>query len=147
MIASPQSHVRGDFEITTDPARLDAEAIHDFLTHSYWALGRTLDVVQKSLDNSLCFGVYHQQRQIGLARVITDYATYAYMCDVYILEDYRGQGLGTWLISCVVQHPILKELRRFSLTTRDAHELYRRFGFTEVTDASRYMNLRKPGPG
>jgi ribosomal protein S18 acetylase RimI-like enzyme len=145
---TPQSHFRGDFEITTDPSRLDATAVHEFLANrSHWAIGRTLDVVQKSLDNSLCFGVYHQKRQIGLARVITDYATYAYMCDVYILEEYRGQGLGTWLVGCVVEHPILKELRRFSLITSDAQELYRKFGFAEVTDASRYMNLRKPGPG
>jgi ribosomal protein S18 acetylase RimI-like enzyme len=140
-----QSFTRADFEITTDPARLDAIAIHDFLAHrAYWAEGRPLDTVRRSLANSLCFGLYHIHRQIGLARVVTDYATYGYLCDVYVLEEYRGQGLGVWLIDCVLTHPGLQNLRKFSLTTRDAQELYRRFGFTEVTEPHRYMNLRKP---
>lgn len=143
-----QSAKRGTFEISTDPARLDVNAIHDFLSnHAYWALGRSLAAVQRSLEHSLCFGLHHVHRQIGLARVVTDYSTYAYMCDVYVLPEYRGQGLGTWLIGCVVQHPDLQDLRKFSLTTRDAQELYRKFGFTEVTEPHRYMNRRsQPAP-
>jgi ribosomal protein S18 acetylase RimI-like enzyme len=109
---------------------------------AYWALGRPLETVQRSLQNSLCFGVYQGDRQIGLARVITDYATYGYLCDVYVIDEYRGRGLGVWLIGCVLRHPGLQSLRKFSLTTRDAQELYRRFGFTEVTEPQRYMNLR-----
>ena len=139
-----QSFQRGDFEISTDPNRLNANAIHEFLSQrAYWAIGRPLETVLRSLQNSLCFGVYHYDRQIGLARVITDYATYAYLCDVYIIEDYRGQGLGVWLIDSVLKHPGLQKLRKFSLTTRDAQDLYRRFGFTEVTEPHRYMNLRQ----
>ncbi|MEX2285066.1 MAG: GNAT family N-acetyltransferase [Gemmatimonadota bacterium] len=138
-----QSFQRDQFEITTDPARLDGSAIHEFLSQrAYWAIDRPLETVQRSLDNSLCFGLYHGTAQIGLARVITDYATYGYLCDVYVLEDYRGCGLGVWLIECLLQHPGLEDLRKFSLATRDAQELYRRFGFTEVTDPHRYMNLR-----
>ena len=138
-----QSFQRDDFEISTDPDRLDANAIHEFLSQrAYWAIGRPLETVLRSLQNSLCFGLYHHNRQIGLARVITDYATYAYLCDVYIVEDYRGRGLGVWLIDSVLKHPGLQNLRKFSLTTRDAQELYRRFGFTEVTEPQRYMNLR-----
>jgi ribosomal protein S18 acetylase RimI-like enzyme len=145
---SIESHLRGEFEVTTDPERLNARAVHDYLSnHAYWALGRPLEIVERSLANSLCFGLYQGSHQIGLARVITDYSTYAYMCDVYVLEEYRGRGLGTWLIGCVMQHPVLQRLHRFSLVTRDAQELYRKFGFTEVTDQKRYMNLRKPGPG
>ncbi|MGH7466596.1 MAG: GNAT family N-acetyltransferase [Longimicrobiales bacterium] len=139
-----QSSTRGEFEITTDPARLDAVAIHDFLSnHAYWALGRSLETVQRTLANSLCFGVYHGEQQVGLARVITDYATYGYLCDVYVLPEFRGRGLGFWLIDRVLQHPELQTLNKFSLVTREAQELYRRFGFTEVTDPHRYMNLRK----
>lgn len=139
-----QSFQRDAFEVSTDPHRLDVLAIHEFLSQrAYWAIGRPLETVLRSLQNSLCFGVYHNDRQIGLARVITDYATYAYLCDVYILEEYRGNGLGIWLIDSVLKHPGLQNLRKFSLTTRDAQELYRRFGFTEVTEPQRYMNLRQ----
>jgi ribosomal protein S18 acetylase RimI-like enzyme len=138
-----ESFSRGEFEVSTDRDRLDAVAIHDYLAfHSYWALERPLETVRRSLENSLSFGLYHNQRQIGLARVVTDYATYGYLCDVYVLEEYRGLGLGAWLIECVLKHPGLQELRKFSLTTRDAQDLYRRFGFTEVTEPHRYMNLR-----
>ena len=136
---------RDDFVIDTDRDRIDALAVHDYLAnHSYWAEGRPLAVVQRSIENSLCFGLFHRDRQIGLARVVTDYSTYAYLCDVYVLEEYRGRGLGKWLIGCVVAHPDLQGLRKFSLATRDAQELYRPFGFTEIDEPHRYMNLRRP---
>jgi ribosomal protein S18 acetylase RimI-like enzyme len=139
-----QSFERNGFAVSTDRQRLDPIAIHDYLCNrSYWAEGRPLETVRRSLANSLCFGLYDQDRQIGLARVVTDYATYGYMCDVYVLEDYRGKGLGKWLVECVMAHPALQNLRKFSLATRDAQELYRRFGFTEIEDPKRYMNLRK----
>ena len=138
-------HRQDGFLVSTDPARLDAEAIHAFLCHrSYWAEGRTLEAVRRSLANSLCYGLYQGDRQIGLARFITDYATYAYVCDVYVEDAFRGQGLGKWLMQCALAHPGLQGLRKISLVTRDAHELYRRFGFTEVEEPTRYMNLR-PG--
>ena len=142
-----QTFTRGAFQITTDPARLDLDAIHDYLSnHAYWSLGRSRETMQRALANSLAFGLFHDQQQIGLARVISDFATYAYLCDVYILDQYRGQGLGTWLIDCVLKHPDLRDIVKFSLVTRDAQALYRKFGFAEVTDPRRYMNLRRPQP-
>src|SRR6516162_3442312 len=121
---------QGEFLISTDPARLDAKLIHDFLSNcSYWAAGRPLDIVQRSLANSLCFGLYKQRQQIGFARVVTDRATFAWICDVFILETYRGQGLGRWLMDAVVAHPALRSVKRLLLATRDAHGLYSRQGF------------------
>lgn len=116
-------------EISTDRSRLDVGYIHRYLSEqSYWAVGRSRDVVEKSLANSLCFGVYAGARQVGFARVVTDYATFAWLCDLFIDEAYRGQGLGKRLIEAVVAHPALQGLRNFILATRDAHELYRRYG-------------------
>jgi GNAT superfamily N-acetyltransferase len=130
---------RGRFTISTDPARLDVDAIHAYLSRSYWAAGRPREVVARSLTGSLCFGLYDGERQIGFARAITDRATYAYLADVYILEEYRGHGLGEWLIETVVSHPDLQGLRRFGLVTQDAHGLYRKFGFAELTHPERHM--------
>ena len=138
-----REYKRGDYFISTDRAKLDVAAIHDYLSNrSYWAEGRPLETVERSIQNSLCFGLYHQDKQVGLARVVTDYATYGYLCDVFIVEDYRGRGLGKWLVECVLSHPALKGLRKISLATRDAQDLYRQFGFTEIEDPNRYMNLR-----
>jgi GNAT superfamily N-acetyltransferase len=126
---------RGKYSISTDKTRLDVGLLHDFLSHSaYWALGRPLPVVEKSIEHSLCFGVYADDAQVGFARVVTDYATFAWLCDVFILDAYRGQGLGKWLIECIVAYPDLQGLRRFVLATGDAHELYRRYGGFEVLD-------------
>jgi GNAT superfamily N-acetyltransferase len=136
---------RDGFTVSTDPARLDVDAIHAYLTTSYWAEGISRDLVARSLLHSLCFGLYEEERQIGLARVITDRATYAYLCDVYVLPERRGRGLGVWLMECVMEHPDLQGLRRFSLATRDAHELYRRFGFTELPDPERHMVISRRG--
>jgi GNAT superfamily N-acetyltransferase len=133
---------RGEYRISTDPAKLDPPAVQAYLTHSYWAQAISLETVKRALHNSLCFGLYHRDTQIGLARIISDYATFAYLCDVYILESYRGKQLGKWLMECVMMHPELRNLRRFSLATRDAHAFYRRFGFQPVGRPERLMEIR-----
>src|SRR5262249_19007618 len=137
---------RGDFVISTNPALLDVPLIHDFLAHdSYWAAGRPLDVVQRSLENSLYFGLYESGRQVGLARVVTDRATFAWLCDVFVLEPYRGRGLSKWLIECVLGHPALQGLRRVLLGTHHAHGLYQRYGFTPLADPSSFLEVFRPG--
>lgn len=136
---------RDGFTVSTDPARLDVGAVHAFLTTSYWAEGIPRETVERSLRNSLCFGLYEGDRQMGLARVITDGTTFAYLCDVYVLPELRGQGLGTWLMECVMAHPDLQGLRRFSLVTRDAHELYRPLGFQELRSPENHMEIVRPG--
>jgi GNAT superfamily N-acetyltransferase len=136
---------RGDFLISTDPALLDVPLIHEFLANrSYWATGRPLEVVRRSLDHSLGFGLYDGSRQVGFARVVTDRATFAWLCDVFVLEEYRGRGLAKWLVGCVVAHPELQGLRRFLLGTRDAHGLYERYGFTPLADPSRFLEVFRP---
>lgn len=121
---------QGEYMVSTDPAKLDAVKAHAFLTTAYWSEGIPLGVVKTALENSLCFGLYHKGQLVGLSRVVTDYATFAYLCDVYVLEAHRGKGLGHWLVECVMTHPELQNLRRFVLTTRDAHGVYANFGFT-----------------
>lgn len=118
--------------VSTDPSRLDVGAIHAFLTGSYWAEGIPRDSVERCLEHSLCFGVYEGKEQIGFARVVTDRATFAYLADVYVLPSHRGHGLASWLLSCLFSHADLQGLRRFHLVTRDAHELYGRFGFQSL---------------
>jgi GNAT superfamily N-acetyltransferase len=131
---------RGDFVISTDPLRLQVEFIHDFLSNaSYWAKGRSLELVQRSIENSLNFGMFKGSEQVGFARVVTDYATFAWLADVFIVEKHQGQRLGVWLIEVITSHPQLQGFRRWLLATRDAHELYRQFGFTEITDFKRWM--------
>lgn len=130
---------RDGYVISTDQARLDLDMIHGELNRSYWAAGRLREVVARSLQHSLCFGLYHREAQIGLARVVTDYATFAWLCDVFIQEAHRGRGLGVWLIETVVAHPDLQGLRRFLLATRDAHGLYRKHGFATLSAPERWM--------
>ena len=130
---------RGEYLISTDKNRLDMAVIHDFLTTSYWATGVPVDVVERSIEHSLTFGIYKGEQQVGFARVITDYATYAYLSDVFILEPFRGQGLSKWLMDVIVCHPELQGLRRWALHTKDAHSLYRKVGFTEPAYPDRYM--------
>lgn len=138
-------HHRDGFTVSTDPARLDVDAVHAFLTTSYWAEGIPRETVERSLRGSLCFGLYEGDCQAGLARVVTDGATFGYLCDVYVLPELRGRGLGTWLMECVMAHPDLQGLRRFSLVTRDAHELYRPFGFQEIRNPEGHMEIVRPG--
>jgi len=130
---------RGEYLISTDKSRLDLTLIHNFLKTSYWAAGIPLEVVRRSIEHSLSFGLYKEDQQIGYARVITDYATFAYLGDVFILEPFRGQGLSKWLMEVVVTHPELQGFRRWILLTKDAHGLYKKVGFTEVKTPERYM--------
>ena len=139
-------HHRDGFTVSTDPARLDVDAVHAFLTTAYWCEGIPRETLARALSHSLCFGLYAGPRQIGLARVISDFTTFAYLCDVYVLPELRGKGLGRWLMECVLAHPDLQGLRRFTLVTRDAHELYRPFGFTEVQNPARHLEIVRPGP-
>ncbi len=132
---------RDTFTVTTDRARLDRDVIHRFLASSYWAENIPRAVVDKAIDNSLCFGLLEESRQIGFARVMTDCATFAYLADVFVLPDHRGAGLGKWLIECVMSHPELQGLRRRLLGTRDAHGLYRQFGFTPLKHPEIFMEI------
>jgi GNAT superfamily N-acetyltransferase len=135
---------RDEYLISTDKSLLNVSMIHEFLASSYWAKGIPRDVVERSIENSLSFGLYKGQEQIGFARVITDYATYAYIGDVFVLEAYRGQGLGVWLMKVITSHPQLQGLRRWSLLTKDAHWLYERVGFTSISAPDRYMEKTVP---
>ena len=145
--STPARHYyRDPYEITTDSRRLDIDAIHTYLTHAYWSPGIPREQVAKAIHHSLCFGLYHGERQIGFARVVTDYATVAHLCDVYVLKTYRGRGLGVWLVDCVVNCPELAGIRSFRLSTRDAHGLYHKFGFQTVVDGSQQMFLRLEMP-
>ena len=130
---------RGAYLVTTDQARLDLEMVHGFLKTSYWAAGIPAEVVRRSVENSLTFGLFRGDEQVGFARVVTDYATFAYLADVFVLEPYRGQGLGRWMMELVFSHPELQGLRRWMLATRDAHELYRRYGFAGLEDPRIFM--------
>jgi len=135
---------RGEYSISTNKDRLDLAVIHGFLTTSYWAAGVPTDIVKRSIEHSLAFGVYKGEQQVGFARIITDYATFAYLGDVFILEPFRGQGLSKWLMEVIVAHPELQGLRRWMLLTRDAHSLYRKVGFTEPKSPERYMEMHLP---
>ena len=130
---------REQFTISTDPARLDLDAICDFLSRAYWAKGRPRERIERSLANSLAFGMYEDNKQIGLARVVTDFATFAWLCDVFIDEAYRGRDLGKWLMESILSHPELQGLRRWLLATRDAQGLYKQFGWTPLERPERWM--------
>lgn len=137
---------RNGYLISTNKAKLNLGLIHSYLANtSYWAEGRSLEVVRKSIQNSLCFGVYHGNLQIGFARAITDFATFAWMCDLFILEDYQSHGLGKWLLECIIRHPDLQGLRRMMLATRDAHTLYSTYGgFTPLAKPEWIMERANP---
>ena len=136
---------RGEFLISTERARLDLDLIHGFLTNCYWAKGIPREVVARSIEHALCFGIYDgTSAQVGFARVVSDFATVAYLGDVFVLESHRGRGLSKWMMECIQQHPALQNLRRWILLTRDAHELYRKFGFTALKSPERYMELHRP---
>jgi GNAT superfamily N-acetyltransferase len=135
----------GSYLISDDPARLDAKAAHGYLTRSYWSEKIPLETVQRAMANSLCIGAYAADgHQVGLVRVISDFATFAYLCDVYVLEEHRNHGLSKAMLALAKAHPKLQGLRTWSLRTRDAHGLYERFGFKPVEHPESYMALRDP---
>lgn len=139
------TNTQGDYTITTDQKRFDFTRIHAFLaTQSYWAKNIPLELVRKSAANSLSFGVFYQQQQVGFARVITDYATTAYLADVYIEEAHRGQGLAKWLMEQILSHPELQGLRRWVLLTADAHGLYAQFGWKPIAKPEMWMEQHTP---
>ncbi len=137
---------RDDYVISTDQALLDRPVIHAFLAQTYWSPGVPPEVVDRALDHSLTFGVYKGSEQVGLARVITDFATFAYVADVFILPQFRGQGLSVWLIESVLAHPDLQGLRRWLLATLDAHGLYSKHGFKPLATPERFMEIRHSSP-
>lgn len=143
-MSEAQTWRKGDYLISTDNNLLDLAVIHGFLTTSYWSEGIPFAIVKKSIDHSLNFGLYKDNQQIGFARVITDYATFAYIGDVFILEPYRGRGLSKWLMQTVADHPELQGLRQWLLFTRDAHGLYEKTGFVRGENAERLMVKRNP---
>jgi GNAT superfamily N-acetyltransferase len=132
------------YDISTDPGRLQLDAIHAYLTRSYWSPGIPREVVARALANSMCFGLYHGASQVGFARVVTDKASFAYLADVYVLEEHRGQGLSKRLVAEIQAHPDLQGLRRVLLATADAHGLYAQFGFTPLARPQNMMELRIP---
>jgi GNAT superfamily N-acetyltransferase len=137
--------IKGEFLISTDKARLQPDEIQRFLAEeSYWARERTLEQTLRAIENSICFGLYADGRQIGFARVVTDQATFAYIGDVYVLEEFRGRGLSKWLMETIVSHPDLQGLRRWVLATRDAHGLYAQYDFTGLKFPERWMERTAP---
>ncbi|MBL1214969.1 MAG: GNAT family N-acetyltransferase [Ignavibacteriae bacterium] len=132
---------RDDYLICTDKARLNLDVIHNFLKDSYWAKEIPYDIVKKSVENSYCFGVYKNDEQIGFARIVSDFATFAYLADVFILEEHQGKGLSKWLMECIMQDPNLQNLRTFSLATWDAHSLYEKFGFKKIDNPEKQMSI------
>lgn len=141
---APYEVRRGPFLVTTDRARFDLDVIHGFLRRSYWSPGVPRATVERAIAGSLAFGLFEHDRQTGFARTITDGATFAYLADVFVLETHRGRGLGVFLMESVMAHPALQGLRRFTLATRDAHDLYRRFGFTPLGAPDRFMERFAP---
>lgn len=137
----PHPKTKSQFSISTDKRRLDRAMIHRFLTTCYWAKGIPRKTVERSIENSLCFGIYQNNQQVGFARVISDFATYAYIGDVFIVEHYRGRGLGKLLMTSIIEYPDLQGLRRWALVTKDAHSLYAQFGFQPVKSPERHMEI------
>jgi GNAT superfamily N-acetyltransferase len=135
---------RDGYTLSDDPSRLNLAAIHDFLKHSYWSAGISREVMERAVANSLCVGLFNGGgEQVGFARVITDSATFAYLCDVYVLESHRGKGLGAWMIGFTLALPSLQGLRRIALVTRDAHKLYERHGFTPLARPQGHMEIHR----
>jgi GNAT superfamily N-acetyltransferase len=135
-----QSWKNGEFLCTTDKSKLQKALIHQFLSErSYWAKGRTMDQVKRSIEHSLCFGIYHNEQQVAFARVVSDFTVYAYLLDVFVLEDFRGLGMGKFLMNCIMKHPELQGLKRWMLGTEDAHGLYKQYGFTSLKKVQNHM--------
>ena len=133
------------FIISTDKSLIDFDTVYNYLTNdSYWAQGITADRLKRAIENSICFGIYHGKKQAGFTRVITDMATFAYICDVFVLPEYRRLGLSKWLMQTIKEHPDFQGLRRWSLATLDAHGLYEQFGFTALSNSKRWMEIFTP---
>ena len=131
------------FITSTDPTLLKIDVIYNYLSNeSYWAQGRELSIVKKSIENSLCYGVYHDKKQVGFARVVTDCAVFAYILDLFILKEFRGMGLGKWLMECILAHPELQEVK-WALSTTDAHGLYEKFGFRKLSDTEKWLKMER----
>ncbi|MFO1487101.1 MAG: GNAT family N-acetyltransferase [Verrucomicrobiota bacterium] len=143
----PNATLDGSLLISDDKTLLDRKLIHRFLSKdSYWAKGISLELVNRSIDHSLCFGLYLEGKQAGFARVISDFATFAWLSDVFILPEHRGHGLGKRLVAAILADPRLKDFRRFMLATQDAQGLYAQFGFTAVKEVERFMEIHRPNP-
>ena len=136
--------IKDKFYISTEKEKMDIDLIHSFLTRSYWAEGISKEIIKRSIEGALCFGVFENDQQVGFARMITDKATFAYLADVFIIDEYRGLGLSKWLMEVIMSHPDLQGLRRLMLATRDAHELYKKFGFTQLNNVDRWMHIHYP---
>ena len=133
------------FHISTDKSLLDIDMIYNYLDkESYWAQGIPPEKIKKAIDGSLCFGVYLNKQQVGFARIVTDKATFAYLCDVFVLPHFRRKGLSKWMVQTIVQHPDLQGLRRWSLATADAHGLYNQFGFKQLAKPDNWMEIFTP---
>ena len=138
-----EEYLNDEFLLSSDPKKLDTDKIHRYLSkNSYWAQNIPMNVVRKSINNSLCFGLYHGTVQIGLTRVITDKATFAYLADTFVIDEYQGKGLGTWMIETVMKSSELQGLRRWQLSTRDAHKFYQKFGFQSLEYSDRHMTIK-----
>lgn len=136
---------KGDFTISTDKSKLDLTVIHDYLANeSYWSKNIPKERIRKSIANALCFGIYYKGNQIGYAKVVSDFSTMAYLGDVFVLEDYRRQGLSKWLMETIMSHPELTGLRRWILLTSDAHELYKKFGWQPIASPEKWMEIHRP---
>ena len=140
---APIESARGEYVVSTDRARIDVAAVHAYLSQSYWSPGIPADVIRRGIAGAICFGIYRGRDQVGFARVITDRATYAYLADVFVVESHRGRGLAKWMMEVIMSHPDLQGLRRFSLSTRDAHGLYAQFGFEPVGNPDRQMEIMR----
>ncbi len=144
-VINDETLIKKGYRISTDQDLLDLDVIHNYLSNeSYWSKGITKEKVQRSIENSMCFGVYKDGKQVGLARVVTDKAIFAYLCDVFILDEYRGHGLSKWLLQTILAHPELQGLKRWTLATLDAHGLYKQFGFAPLGNPDRWMDIFTP---
>lgn len=131
--------------LSTDKHKIELQVVHSYLCNeSYWARGIPIETVKRSIDHSLCFGIYYENKQVGFARIISDFTTFAYLADVFVLPAHRGKGLSKWLMQIIMSYPDLQGLRRFLLTTMDAHELYRQYGFAEYPQPERMMSRNVP---
>ncbi|UOF92932.1 GNAT family N-acetyltransferase [Fodinisporobacter ferrooxydans] len=145
MVSDKYEVSQNNFVLSTDRNRMDVDVVCKYLhDEAYWCKGIPRDVAERSIQNSLCFGIYHGVEQVGFARVISDFATFAYLGDVFVLPAYRGQGLSKWMMECIMGHPLLQGLRKFQLVTRDAHGLYEKYGFTRIVEPERHMEKTVP---